>query len=175
MRSLFLLSAIILLSISCTQKQKVETKDPVLMSSNNTEIEQWTNLYNIRKDSIARSGNSVAFINSEAIYSVGYSNTITNISKTKIDSVIFSYWVFLKSDKAQAKTVLSIDDKSNGKNIFWAGNFFGEKVKEYNKWVKITETFKIPANIDPKYTLSIYVLNTSKEEILLDDFMATFY
>ncbi len=175
MRLLFFASAVTALLFTGCSQQKVETKNSVLMSYNNTEVEQWGNLYNIRKDANAHSGNSVSFINSEAIYSVSYSNTIEAISKTKLDSVVFTYWAFLKNDQAQAKTVFSIDDKTSGKNVSWAGNPSKEKVKEYNKWVEIKETFKFPSNVDPKYTLSLYVLNTSKEEILLDDFKVEFY
>jgi len=175
MRLLFLLFPVTVLFIGCAQKsEKIETTS-ILMSYNNTESGEWTNLYNVKPYSNAHSGKSVAFIDSLTTYSLGYSNFMENISKTKSDSVIFSYWAFLKNDKAMAKTVFSIDDKTSGKNIFWAGNPLKERVKEYNKWVKITETFKIPANINPKYFVSIYVWNNSKEEILLDDFSITFY
>ncbi|MBA3706708.1 MAG: hypothetical protein H0W84_12650 [Bacteroidetes bacterium] len=145
------------------------------MSSNNTEINEWAGLYSIRKDNNSHSGATVAFIDSLTSYSIGYSNEMASISKTKIDSVVFSYWAFLKNDKAQAKSVLSILDKTKGENIFWAGNPLKEKVKEYNKWIEIKETFIIPADIDTKCILSLYVMNNSKEEILLDDFKVVFY
>ena len=106
---------------------------------------------------------------------MGYIKTIENISKTKLDSIVFSYWILCKNDKAIAKTVISIDNATDNKNVFWAGNPIKDKVKEYNKWVQVSESFKLPANIDPKNILKLYVWNNSKEEILLDDFKVEFY
>ena len=66
---------------------------------------------------------------------------------------------------------MSID--LEGKNINWQGIPQEGKLKEINKWVKVNDTFEIPANIESKDVLSLFVWNTSKEEILVDDFEIT--
>ena len=174
MRTLLLLSSATLMISSCS-KPETKVKEPVAMSYNNTELDEWNGIYSTRKTDNAHSGKTVAFVDSATTYSMGYSKSLETISKTKIDSVIFSYWAFLKSNKAKAKTVLSIDKPDNSKNVFWLGNPIEDKVKEYNKWVFVTETFRLPPNLDPKNVLKLYIWNNSKEEILLDDFKVEFY
>ncbi len=173
MRTLLLLSTILIVS-SCSTEEKKAT-EPVIMSSNNAEPGEWSTSFPSKRTDNAHSGRTVAVIDSATIYSLGYSKSLEDISKTKIDSVVFSYWIFLKDKKATAKTVISIDKPDNTKNLFWAGNPADEKVNEYNKWVHISESFKIPAGLDPKSIMKLYVWNTSKEEILLDDFKVEFY
>ncbi len=174
MRTLFLLTLTGIFISGCS-KNGTKSKEPVASAYNNAEAEEWTGIYSTKKSDNAHSGRTIAFVDSGTIYSMGYAKALENISKTKIDSVVFSYWAFLKNKKATAKTVISIDKPDASKNIFWAGNPLEEKVKEYNKWVHISETFTIPANTDSKSILKLYVWNSSKEEILLDDFKVDFY
>lgn len=173
MRLLFSLLFISLVAVACTTK-KTEEKTALLSTYNNTEPAEW-NSNSIKKSTDAHSGMNVATIDSATIYSLGYEKQIENISKTPISKAVFSYWIMLKNNKAVAKTVLSIDDTVSKKNIVWVGNPVKEKVKELNKWTQIEETFQIPKNVTPKHILKLYVLNDSKEEILLDDFKIDFY
>lgn len=177
MRFLFLLIFVTVILNSCAKKQPDEKKELVAITttSNNTELNEWKDPYTIKPYADAHSGNSVSVIDSLSIYSVGYEKQLANIAKSKINSVVFSYWVLLRNDKAEAKTVLSIDDTISKKNVLWVGNLVRHNVKENNKWTEITETFEIPKNINPKCLLKLYVLNNSKEEILLDDFKIAFY
>ena len=174
MYKLVLISMAVILFSNCSTNEN-KRKEAIYMSYNNTELDEWNGTYSIKKSDNAHSGKSVAFIDSATTYSMGYIKTIENISKTKLDSVVFSYWILCKNDKAIAKTVISIDNATDNKNVFWAGNPIKDKVKEYNKWVQISESFKLPANIDPKNILKLFVWNNSKEEILLDDFKVEFY
>lgn len=174
MRILLLLSSTILLITGCS-RQETKIKDPLTMSFNNTELNEWTGIYSTKNSEIAHSGKTVAFLDSSTIYSMGYLKSLENISKTKIDSVVFSYWIFCKNNKAKAKTVISIDKADNTKNLFWVGNPIEDKVKEYNKWVFVSESFVLPPNMDTKNILKLYVWNNSKEEILLDDLKVEFY
>lgn len=177
MRFLFLLTFVTVILNSCAKKQPDEKKELVAITttSNNTEQNEWINAFTIKPYANAHSGNSVSVIDSSSVYSVGYEKQLANISKSTINSVVFSYWVLLKNDKAEAKTVLSVIDTTSKKNVVWIGNLIKHNVKENNKWTEITETFQIPKNTDPKCLLKLYVLNASKEEVLLDDFKIAFY
>ena len=174
MRTLLFISTAVLLFSGCST-QETKVNEPKLMSYNNTELDDWNGLFTIKQSDNAHSGRNVAFVDAATEYSMGYLKSFENISKSKLDSVAFSYWIFCKDNKAKAKTVMSIDLPDNAKNLFWAGNPIQDKVKEYSKWVKITESFKLPPNIEPKSILKLYVWNNSKEEILLDDFKVEFY
>jgi hypothetical protein len=93
------------------------------------------------------------------------SKTIEDISSNKLKEAEFSYWIYIKSDKAKLSTVFSID--FNGQNIDWSGR--PVNVKELNTWIEIHETYKISANAKPNNQLTMYVLNESKEEVIVDD------
>ncbi len=175
MRTILFFSAVALFVSSCSSPETKPTISPITMAYNNTEPDDWNNAYATKPTDNAHSGKTVAYVDSAVEFSLGYSKSMANISKTPIDSVVFSYWVFMKDNKAKAKTVLSIDKADKSKNLFWAGYLIDEKVKEYNKWMQVTESFKLPANMDPTSVLKLYVWNNSKEEILLDDFKVEFY
>ncbi len=172
------LAAIAILLISCKQEEvKTEEVKPLLpkaIFTQSLEHEEWGSMYTIRETDVAHTGRRVTVMDSSNIYSVGLVKPVKSISAEKIDSVAFTYWVYFKSPKASAKSVVSIDDAS-GKNIFWAGNIVNEKAKEFNKWVEVKDGFKLPANINPEHFIKLYLWNTSKEEIMIDDLNVTFY
>ena len=174
MRTFILLSSSLLVMAGCS-KNEPQTKMPLATSFTSAEGEDWTGTYTTKKSENAHTGRTVAFIDGVNVYSMGYLKSIENISKSKLDSVTYSYWTYCTSNAVKAQTVLSIDAPDNSKNVFWTSKPFEAKVKEYNKWVFVSETFKLPPNMDPKYILKMYVWNNSKEEILLDDFKVDFY
>ncbi len=173
-----LIAATATLLFSCKQEEiKIEEAKPLLpkaMFTQSLEHEEWGSMYTIKETDIAHTGKRVTVIDSSNIYSVGLVKPVKSISTDKFDSVVFTYWVYFKSPKAAAKSVVSIDDVT-GKNIFWAGNIVNEKAKELNKWIEVKDGFKLPASINPEHFIKLYLWNTSKEEILIDDMNVTFY
>jgi hypothetical protein len=164
--------ATLLFFTACSSKKTVETKQPIVFS-NNTEIDEWSPVSSIKENPNAHSGKYVSVIDATNEYSLGLVKQIKNISNQTLDSVTFSYWVFLKNNDANAVTVISIET-AQGKSLFWDGLYLRKKVKEINNWVHVKETFKIPAGTDKNNILKLYVWNKSKEEILLDDFNIEF-
>lgn len=171
-------AAIAILLFSCKQEEvKTEEPKPVLPKATFTqslEHEEWGSMHTIREIEGAHTGKRVSLIDSLNLYSVGLNKPVRSISSEKFDSVAFTYWIYFKSPKASAKSVVSIDD-ATGKNIFWAGNIVNEKAKEFNKWVEVKDGFKLPSSINPEHFIKLYLWNTSKEEILIDDLNVTFY
>ena len=165
----------LLIFTGCTSEEK-KLADPKTVFANTFEPNDWAieQLNTIQNVAISHSGKLVCVIDSVRTASLQIVKQIKDISQEKIDSVAFSYWVFLKTPTATAKTVLSVDELT-GKNVLWIGNSINDKTKELNKWVKIQETFQLPKDMDTKNILKAYVWNTSKEQILLDDFVITFY
>jgi hypothetical protein len=166
------LSTTMLLLNSCFHKKNPEVKQSVIFS-NNAEIDDWTPVATIKQNANAHSGKYVSVIDSVNVYSLGLSKKIIDISTQKIDSVIISYWVYLKNNSANACTVISVETPQ-GKSAYWDGPSLRSKAKELNKWIEVKESFKLPADTDKNNVLKLYVWNKSKEEILLDDFKVEF-
>lgn len=163
MNKLLILLASVTLLASCSKKKPT-------VYENDTDLHDWINQKTIKVMDQVHSGSSAAVIDSAHTFSLGFSKTIEDISSNKFKEVDFSYWIFVKSDKAKLSTVFSID--FNGQNIDWAGR--PVTIKELNKWIQIRETYKIPATAKPNNQLTMYALNESKEEILMDDLKLEF-
>ncbi len=174
----FLIAVAATLLFGCKQEEiKTEEIKPVLpkaIFTQSLEHEEWGSFHTIKETEIAHTGKRISVIDSSNIYSVGLNKLVKSISTENFDSVTFTYWIYFKSPNASAKSVVSIDDIT-GKNIFWAGNIVNEKAKELNKWIEVKDGFKLPASINPEHFIKLYLWNTSKEEILIDDMNVTFY
>lgn len=166
MRTLFITLSAIAILTSCSEKQ------PIVFSNDTEPSQEWLNQETIKPRPNAHSGKTVSVIDSINTYSLGFKKTFKDIATDKIKTATLSYWVYLKNSTAKANTVYSVDFE--GKNVNWEGPPLHEKVKEYNKWVQVSETFNIKDNTDPKSTMTFYVWNISKEEILVDDIKITF-
>jgi hypothetical protein len=143
---------------SCSKKKQ-------FIYENDADWHEWLNQTTVKKVANAHSGTNVSVIDSTHQFSLGLSKTLSNISDRKLTQVKFSYWVFVTSDVAKASTVISID--FNGKNVIWEGR--PVKGAVLNTWTRIEETFAISSSVDLNNTISLYVLNNCKEEILVDD------
>jgi hypothetical protein len=162
MNKLLIILASVTLLVSCSKKKPT-------VFENDTDFHDWINQQTIKNIPNAHSGFSASIVDSLHQYSLGFSNTIENISG-KFKEVTFSYWVYAKSENAKLSTVFSVD--FNGKNIDWTGK--PVFIKEPNKWFEVHETYKISENAKPNNQLTMYALNDSKEELLIDDLKVEF-
>jgi hypothetical protein len=172
MRTLFITLSAISILASCSTKE-VKQEKPAIIFENNTELDEWASTQTIKQVPNAHSGKFVSVVDSINPYSLGISKSIKDISTQPMDSVVFSYWVFLKNVNTDAKTVCDITDKE-GKRLQWDGALLRDKIKEVNKWIEIKETFKIPATVNLESYMKLYVWNTSKDELLIDDLKVVF-
>ncbi len=162
MRKLFIFLASIVLLGGCSKKNPVTFE-------NDTDDHDWINQQTIKDIPNAHSGLSASVLDSVHQYSLGFRKTIESIG-IKPKKIEFSYWLFVKSENHKASTILSIDFE--GKNIDWQGR--PVTALEINKWVQVVESFTLPKTINPNYKVSLYVWQTSKEEVVVDDLMVTF-
>jgi hypothetical protein len=165
MRKLFIAITCIAILASCSKK------NPAIYE-NDTEPHEWVGQTSITPIANSHSGKSVSLIDSLNPYSLGLQKKIEDIAEGKFKTINFSYWIYLKSDSIKANTVLSID--YDGKNLNWEGRPLKGKVKEFNKWVQINEKFTLPPTAEPDNTITLYVWNPSKEEVLIDDLRIVF-
>jgi hypothetical protein len=159
---LIALTAIAFLT-SCAKKKPTIYK-------NDTDSHDWINQKTVKDVATPHSGPSSCVIDSTYIFSLGLSKTIEEIGNGKFKEVEFSYWVYAKSDKAKLSTVFSVD--FNGQNVDWEGRQVN--IRELNTWIEVRETYKLSAKAQPNNQLTMYALNGSKEEILIDDLQFEF-
>jgi hypothetical protein len=154
---LITLTAIVFLT-SCGKKKPAIYK-------NDTDSGEWINQKTVKDVPNAHSGASAGVIDSVNVFSLGLRKTIEDIGNDKLKEVEFSYWIYAKSDKAKVSTIFSAD--FNGQNIDWEGR--PVIIKELNTWIEVHEKYKLPEKVKPNNQLTMYALNGSKEEILIDD------
>ncbi|MEO6903166.1 MAG: hypothetical protein ABI315_08430 [Bacteroidia bacterium] len=165
MRKLFIAVTCITFLASCSKK------NPTIYE-NDTEPHEWIGQTSITQVANSHSGKSASLIDSLNPYSLGLQKKIKDINGGKFKTIIFSYWVFIKSDSIKAYTVLSVDYE--GKNLNWEGHPLKDKIKERNKWVQVNETFTLPPTAEPDNNITLYVWNPLKEEVLIDDLRIVF-
>ena len=173
MRTLIITLAITSILASCSTKE-VKPEKSTIVFENNAEIDEWAPIQSIKQVPNAHSGKFVSVIDSVAPYGLGISKSFKEIGNQQTDSVLFNFWIFVKNINTDAKTICDIVDPT-GKDIQWMGVPIKDKVKEANKWIEIKEVFKMPANINKENYIKLFVMNTSKDEILIDDIRITFY
>ena len=137
---------------------------------NDTDFHDWVNQRSIKVRDNAHSGSSVSVLDSANVFSLGFSRTIEKISSKTVSEVRFSYWYFATSPNAKITTVCSVD--FTGKNVQWEGH--PVKQVELNKWIQVEEIYKFSNNVKQNNEVAVYVLNESKEEILIDDLKVEF-
>ena len=157
---------------ACSSDNKEEANQPIVFL-NDAEISDWICSTSLRENPITHSGKFVSVIDGINLFSLGLSKQIKKISKQPIDSVLFSYWVYLKSDNANAVSVISTEN-AQGKVFHWEGLSLRTQANKLNKWIQVNEKFKLPSNTDKNNIIKLYVFNKSTEEILLDDFKVEF-
>ena len=175
MRSIFFSAAIfatLLFFVGCDNQKQQETKKEKTLFENNTEPNDWIGGETIKERPNAHSGKSVSITDTVNQYSLGFCRLAGTSCEEKIKKITFSYWVLFKNASCKANSVLSID--AGSKNIYWHGTQIQDRVKGFNKWVQIIEVFDIPVDVEPEHTIKLYVWNTSKEEVLVDDLQISF-
>ncbi|MDQ3046846.1 MAG: hypothetical protein M3R27_04800 [Bacteroidota bacterium] len=168
MKHLFLVVLLIGILSSCKNKNAATE----LVFTNDAEPKEWIGNMTIKDSPFAHSGVSASITDSLHPYSLGLRKQLKEINGGKVTKATFSFWVYFKTPNCSANCVLSIDGQE--KNYFWIGTTLNQKVREYNKWIEVVETFLLPTNTDPSHTLSLYVWNVSKEEVLVDDLKISF-
>ncbi len=167
MRSLIVGIFLVLFFAKCSDKQS-----PILKFSHDAEKDTtWINEEFLRESPFAHSGKQVSYTDANINYSLGLKKRIGAISDKKLRKIIFSAWVYLDSLSAfpRLEVVSSID--YNGKNISWTAFPLKDQVLESHKWTFVRAEFKFPYQSppDPSHMYSVYILNTSKTTVLIDD------
>jgi len=167
MKKVLLFVAMVAMIVSCNNKTK---NNGNTFTNDLDNVKMWNNPVNVIKG-IAHSGNYACKLDTSNIYSFGFNILAGDIFIKAPKKINISLWAYSLTVSPDASIVIEIN--KNGQQIFWknAGFLPVTKAKE---WIEVKTSFDLPANLDPKSELRIYVWNPKKLDFYIDDFNITF-
>jgi hypothetical protein len=152
---------------SLSEKSKIKTDyyqfESKYVFQNNFEND--TN--NVWITDIAHSGNKVLVCDSSLKYPGLFQTNTSYIVNNKINTVLADMWVFYENENTLSEVVFDL--KQNGKTLLWKGLEISYIVKPGN-WSNVKFEFSVPNNVTIEDQLKVFIINTNKTKILIDDF-----
>lgn len=166
MRKIVLLAVMAVIMSACGKTEKNENE----FANDMENVKFWGGPTAVVKG-LAHSGSYACKLDSVNIYSYGFQSVFENIGKKIPKKVNITLWVYSMQPDPDATIVIAVN--SNGQSKYWqnTGMVGIAKAKE---WTEISASFDLPANLDIKDELSVFVWNPNKRELYLDDFKVSF-
>ncbi|MFC7666766.1 hypothetical protein ACFQT0_04535 [Hymenobacter humi] len=87
-------------------------------------------------------------VDRETEYSIGYRNTLLQVSNSKINKLHVHGWALLSGPQAKAVIVVQITDPAKGgEKVYWQALDIRGEVKTLNHWTEIDKDFDLPDTI----------------------------
>jgi hypothetical protein len=116
----------------------------------------------------AHSGMYYCGLDSTNEYSLTFVRQLKNIDVQNISSINLSAWVRTKTVPSKAVLVVTID--STGGPVKYMGIALKDEVFNPSEWTEIKQRFDdIPSGLNPNDVLKVYLLNSGKESVDIDD------
>ena len=157
----------------------INTQLPASVFANDFEnpAEGWS-AYTIIETPRAFSGNHAGYLDSLHQFSPGIAIKPGQLPGFGVDYFVTGevmVWDSLQSASNGALVVLSMDSIHPGEN-WWHGFRLNDVPQESSKkWRKCTFSLMLPQISNPEGILKIYIWNTQKKPMLIDDFTVRFY
>lgn len=159
----FAIMSVMLFSCSNAGKQIKITND---MEDSKT----WGVSKAVVKD-VAHSGDYSCKLDSANAYSTGFQSVFNKIMDVVPKEVKVKIWVYSLQPDPDATIVLSVSN--NGQTKFWKNSaLLG--VKNVKEWTEVRAAFELPANLDIKDEVSVFVWNPNKQKLYVDDLNISF-
>ncbi|MCC2545883.1 carbohydrate binding domain-containing protein [Hymenobacter sp. BT175] len=118
----------------------------------------------------AHSGRFSVKVDGNNEFSMGYSNLLGRVAPSRLRKIKVQAWVYLASEKSQARLGVQITDPVSGKELFGDGIALGEQVKEYKKWKEVSKEISLPDNVTATQNLKVFLWRASASDAAyLDD------
>ncbi len=131
----------------------------------------WSQMQTIT-DEKSYSGNYSSKTGKGDDFSITFEYPLQAIPDSSLNKVHAKMKLYQYSDKHDGTFVIQIlGDKTAH---FWKGNSIHDQVKKTQAWEDYQITFSIPDSLKKADIIKLYLYNTSKETILLDDFKVDF-
>jgi hypothetical protein len=164
---LLVLIAATALATSCKRK-----KEPIVFSNDADQTIGWVNYHTVKADANAHSGGYVSLTDTVNQYSLTLKQKLSDVTKTGADKASVHVWVKPMGASPKACLIVSVD--APDKNYMWQCLPVESIAKEANKWTEIAYKVKLPADAPENAHVSVYIWNTSKEQLLIDDMEVRF-
>lgn len=102
-------------------------------------------------------------------YSTTFKKNFSDFELTPFQKIKLSAWVRFPVLDSRATLVVSIDSAEGKAPFFWQSIAVEDFIEAKDSWFKVEGEIDLPKNIKPNYTLLVYVMNTCKKSILVDD------
>lgn len=158
---------------SLLQFLNLDGKTPVfesIMTFDSANVVGWQNIQTTEAKSF--SGKKAGILTSENEFGITYKTTSLPAIQTQSRTMLFESY-FCVDTMADCNLVVSINE--NGQNSFYKSHNLKELITETQKWQKIDLLFQLPQITNSDYEFGIYIWNTGKNNIFIDDFKFEIY
>lgn len=152
---------------------ELENKIPVFertMTFDTIVDNHWQNTQSTSK--VYHSGGSSGYLNKDMTYGLSFKTKDLKVITEKSRVLLFSAY-FLKDTLNDCEIVVAIN--SNGQGLYYKSFNLKEIIKNRNTWEKADLFFQLPHIASDDYEFGIYVWNTGKNNLYIDDFTFKIY
>jgi len=167
MKKVLLFVAMAAILVACNNKSK---NNGTTFTNDLDNVKMWNNPVNLVKG-IAHSGVYSCKLDTSNIFSYGFNSILGDVLTKLPKKVNVSIWAYSLTANPDASIVIEINN--NGQQIFWKNAGFNAVTKA-KEWMEVKASFDLPANLDLKNEIRVYVWNPKKLEFYVDDFNISF-
>jgi hypothetical protein len=165
MRKILLFTVLSLIFLSCGK-----TKNTNGFSNDMENVKIWGSSSSVVKG-FAHSGSFASKLDSSNMFSFGMQSLVENLSKDKPKEVHVKLWVYSLKPNPDATIVIAINN--NGQSRYWKNSALNGVTKA-KEWTEVSASFDLPANLDSKDELSVFVWNPKQQDLYIDDLNVSF-
>lgn len=159
----------------CSSTETTELPKNLVSHNDFESVEGWMPAPPSLTTEKAHSGRFSLRVGGNTDYSLTYTNSLSNVSPTRLQKLDVSGWAMLPAKGSTAKLVVEIKNPADAtQGVFWETIDLPEQVKELNKWTEVKKSFTMPATLEPTYELRVYLWRgASPTPAFLDDLIIT--
>lgn len=165
MRKILLFTVLSLIFFSCGKSKQT---NGFVNDMENVKI--WGSSESVVKG-FAHSGDFACKLDSSTMYSFGMKTLIENVVKSTPKKVKVKLWVYSVLPNPDATIVIAVSN--NGQSKYWKNSALNGVIKA-KEWTETNAIFDLPANLNAKDELSVFVWNPNKRDVFIDDFDISF-
>lgn len=170
LNSLVLLAGTGLLLVSCS-KDEEKVKGTLVTSNDFESVLGWGGTSDISVNTEkAHSGKYSIKIGPQNEYAYTYSQTLGQMSPTKMKTLTLSAWVWVPNAQAASSLVVSINHSPMvGTSVYYDGLDLRKDVTKYKSWQHVSKTFTLPDSVQSTNLLKCYLWRANTNESVYAD------
>lgn len=123
----------------------------------------------------AHSGQYAIYVDQTREFSLTFNAPLSRLIAFRPRSLRLEAWVYLTDDNSTAKLgVQLVNSATDNTELFGDGIDLQEAAKVHKKWVKVSKTIVLPANVQPTQHLKVFLWrSTATSPVYADDLTIT--